>query len=125
MGELARYRPERCITVILGASGNLTQRKLAPALYNLAREDLLPEGTVLVGYGRTPMTDDAFRNRLGKSISRFSRTQPGRAVGRARAASACHAEGRLLQARTISPFRRPDHPTNGQFLRRPTSRASV
>lgn len=76
MVELARYRPERCIIVIFGASGNLTQRKLAPALYNLAQEDLLPEGTVLVGYGRTPMTDEAFRNRLGESISRFSRTQP-------------------------------------------------
>ncbi|MCK4283403.1 MAG: hypothetical protein KAX44_03725 [Candidatus Brocadiae bacterium] len=33
MGELARYRPKRCIIVIFGASGNLTQRKLAPALY--------------------------------------------------------------------------------------------
>ena len=124
MGELARYRPKRCIIVIFGASGNLTQRKLAPALYNLAREDLLPEGTVLVGYGRTPMTDDAFRNRLGKSIGLFSRAQPGLAVGRARAASACHAEGRFLQARSISPFRGSAHPTNGQILRRPAGRAS-
>ena len=76
MFELERYRPERGIIVIFGASGDLTRRKLVPALYNLARQNLLPDGTVVVGYGRTEMTDEAFRNRLGESVSTFSRTQP-------------------------------------------------
>jgi len=69
-------RPECCVIVILGASGDLTQRKLAPALYNLAKEELLPECTTVLGYGRTAMTDGAFREHLQSSISRFSRTQP-------------------------------------------------
>ncbi len=69
-------RPECCIIVIFGASGDLTQRKLAPALYNLAKEGLLPDCTTVLGYGRTDLTDDAFRQRLQASVSRFSRTQP-------------------------------------------------
>jgi glucose-6-phosphate 1-dehydrogenase len=76
MVERERFRPECCVMVIFGASGDLTQRKLAPALYNLARESLLPDRTVLLGYGRTEMTDAAFRRRLRESVSRFSRTQP-------------------------------------------------
>ncbi len=76
MFELERHKPERGIVVIFGASGDLTRRKLAPALYNLARQNLLPDGTVVVGYGRTEMTDEVFRNRLGESVSTFSRTQP-------------------------------------------------
>ncbi len=68
--------PQHCIIVIFGASGDLTRRKLAPALYNLAREELLPERTVIVGYGRTEMSDEEFREHLRESLSRFSRTQP-------------------------------------------------
>jgi len=62
--------------VIFGASGDLTKRKLGPALYNLARERLLPANTALVGCGRTAMTDESFRNYLAESIAQFSRTQP-------------------------------------------------
>lgn len=76
MFEFDRYPQERCIIVIFGASGDLTQRKLAPALYNLAREGLLPPNTVIVGYARTAMTDESFRSRLRESVSRFSRSRP-------------------------------------------------
>ncbi len=68
--------PQRSVLVIFGASGDLTGRKLAPALYNLTRQDLLPGNTVVVGYGRTEMTDREFRRRLREWLSRFSRTQP-------------------------------------------------
>jgi glucose-6-phosphate 1-dehydrogenase len=47
--------------VIFGASGDLTQRKLLPAFYHLFLEGLLPEGFVIVGYARTEMDDDGFR----------------------------------------------------------------
>ncbi|MCK4375453.1 MAG: hypothetical protein KAX19_08995 [Candidatus Brocadiae bacterium] len=56
--------------------------------------------------------------------------QPWRTSGKedafhqVRAAAACHAEGRFLQARSISAFRGSAHRTNGQFLRRPAGRAS-
>jgi glucose-6-phosphate 1-dehydrogenase len=54
--------------VIFGASGDLTSRKLIPALFNLARKKkLLPEARIL-GVARTPFTDDAFRDMLGPKV---------------------------------------------------------
>jgi glucose-6-phosphate 1-dehydrogenase len=50
--------------VIFGASGDLTSRKLIPALASLQRNGLLPENTKVVGFSRTPMTDDAWRASL-------------------------------------------------------------
>jgi len=51
-----------CAFVIFGASGDLTARKLIPALYNLSCQDLLPEGFVTVGFAVTPHTDETFRD---------------------------------------------------------------
>ncbi|MHC4480713.1 MAG: glucose-6-phosphate dehydrogenase [Planctomycetota bacterium] len=76
MFEPDRYRPRSSVLVIFGASGDLTRRKLAPALYNLSRDRLLPEGTAIIGYGRTEMSDESFRNHLREAVSAFSRTQP-------------------------------------------------
>jgi len=50
--------------VIFGASGDLTARKLVPALYQLHLKNRLPEGTRILGVSRTPMTDDSFRDAL-------------------------------------------------------------
>ncbi len=50
--------------VIFGASGDLTKRKLVPALYNLAREGLLAEDFAVVGYARREMTDEEFREKM-------------------------------------------------------------
>jgi glucose-6-phosphate 1-dehydrogenase len=52
--------------VIFGASGDLTRRKLVPALFGLHREKLLPEGFAVLGVSRTPYTDDSFRERLAE-----------------------------------------------------------
>ena len=46
---------EPCVVVIFGATGDLTHRKLMPALYNLGLERRLPAGTSLVGFARRPM----------------------------------------------------------------------
>ncbi|MGD2174068.1 MAG: glucose-6-phosphate dehydrogenase [Candidatus Brocadiaceae bacterium] len=72
----SRTEPEGGVIVIFGASGDLTRRKLAPALYNLEREGLLPEDMVIVGYGRTQMSEEQFRNHLREGVAKFSRTQP-------------------------------------------------
>jgi len=56
--------PPPCLLVIFGASGDLTKRKLVPALYGLYREKLLPEGFAVLGVSRTPYSDDAFRDHL-------------------------------------------------------------
>jgi glucose-6-phosphate 1-dehydrogenase len=61
------------VVVIFGASGDLTARKLIPAIYNLAADNLLPSDFFLVGYGRTPVPDDEFRKIATESITEFSR----------------------------------------------------
>lgn len=53
-----------CSMVIFGASGDLTRRKLIPSLYRLFRDRLLPDAFAMFGYGRSDMTDEAFRERL-------------------------------------------------------------
>jgi glucose-6-phosphate 1-dehydrogenase len=56
--------------VIFGASGDLTSRKLIPALYELHRKRRLPEKTRIVGFSRTPFSDEAWREHLGESTAR-------------------------------------------------------
>jgi glucose-6-phosphate 1-dehydrogenase len=64
----------RSTIVIFGASGDLTQRKLAPALYNLYRKGRLAAGTQIVGYARRPYHDDDFRNLMRQGVEQFSGT---------------------------------------------------
>lgn len=68
--------PESCILVIFGATGDLTARKLIPALYNLAKDGQLPGHFACVGFARRPKTDDEFRNEMHKAITQYSRSQP-------------------------------------------------
>lgn len=63
------------VVVIFGASGDLTARKLIPAVYNLASDNLLPADFFLVGYGRTAMPDDEFRKVAADAIKEFSRRE--------------------------------------------------
>jgi len=59
--------------VIFGASGDLTSRKLIPAMYNLAVDNLLPSDFFLVGYGRKPIPDEEYRAHAQRSVDEFSR----------------------------------------------------
>ncbi len=61
-----------CVVVIFGASGDLTRRKLAPALYNLAQAGLLSEHVAVVGFSGSSFADEAFRQRLGDDLRRFA-----------------------------------------------------
>lgn len=61
------------ILVIFGASGDLTARKLIPALFNLSLDGLLPADFRLIGYGRKPIEDKAFRKSARAAIDEFSR----------------------------------------------------
>jgi glucose-6-phosphate 1-dehydrogenase len=67
--------PEPCTVVILGATGDLTHRKLIPALAHLAEDRLLPDGFSVLGVGRKPLTDEAFRARFEDSNSRSERVR--------------------------------------------------
>ncbi len=66
--------PESCILVIFGATGDLTARKLIPALYNLAREGQLPGHFACVGFARRPKTHEQFRAEMHEDIEHFSRS---------------------------------------------------
>ena len=67
---------EPCVTVIFGASGDLTKRKLVPALYSLAKQNLLASGMSIVGSARTPMNHEAFRAAMRDAVNRFSDAGP-------------------------------------------------
>ncbi|MDH5587146.1 MAG: glucose-6-phosphate dehydrogenase, partial [Nitrospirota bacterium] len=62
-----------CTIVIFGASGDLTRRKLLPALYNLLLDGLLPENFAVLGLGRKDLSDDDFRAIARNGIEQFSR----------------------------------------------------
>jgi glucose-6-phosphate 1-dehydrogenase len=61
-----------CVMVIFGASGDLTKRKLIPALYNLARDRLLSEEFAVVGFARSGMSNEAFRDKLTREMKEFA-----------------------------------------------------
>jgi len=65
-----------CILVIFGATGDLTGRRLVPAIYQLGREGSLPSNFACVGFARRPKTDEQFRNELKEDIATYSRTKP-------------------------------------------------
>lgn len=58
--------------IIFGASGDLTGRKLIPALYQLSRKNRLPADTRIVGFSRTPYTHEAWRAELAESVAKFT-----------------------------------------------------
>ncbi|HVN15936.1 MAG TPA: glucose-6-phosphate dehydrogenase, partial [Anaerolineales bacterium] len=58
--------------VIFGASGDLTQRKLIPSLFNLSRKGRMPEKYIIVGFGGTPFTDEEFQKHLLDGAKQFA-----------------------------------------------------
>ncbi len=66
--------------VIFGATGDLSRRKLLPALYNLAHEGALPERFNLVGVSRKPISDEDFGSECEQAIREFSRREPSEDV---------------------------------------------
>lgn len=65
-----------CILVIFGATGDLTARKLFPAIYNLTREGQLPSQFACVAFARRDKTNEQFRKEMHDAINQFSRVKP-------------------------------------------------
>ncbi len=63
--------------VIFGASGDLTQRKLVPALHSLTCADLLSPEIRVIGVARSDLSDEAFRERLYQGVTQYARLKPG------------------------------------------------
>ncbi|MBP7948130.1 MAG: glucose-6-phosphate dehydrogenase [Verrucomicrobiales bacterium] len=69
-----RLRPDPCTVVIFGASGDLTSRKLIPAIYNLAAQSELPPTLKVVGFARREKSDASFRAELEEMNRKVSRS---------------------------------------------------
>jgi glucose-6-phosphate 1-dehydrogenase len=67
---------EPTVIVIFGASGDLAQRKVVPALYNLFLDHWLPERFALIGFARTSFTETSFREHLRTSARRGGSVLP-------------------------------------------------
>jgi glucose-6-phosphate 1-dehydrogenase len=74
-GRFERRVPE-CTVVIFGANGDLTKRKLLPALYRLMYERRLSPGFAVVGISRTPMSDEQFRDKMRESVRKYLEDSP-------------------------------------------------
>jgi glucose-6-phosphate 1-dehydrogenase len=72
-GLSARAVQQPCSIVIFGATGDLTHRKLLPALYNLAADGELPPAVTVIGFARRPKSDDDFRKEMEDAVKKFSR----------------------------------------------------
>ena len=65
-------RVPECAVVIFGANGDLTRRKLLPALYRLAYDRRLSAGFAIIGISRTPLSDEQFREKMREAVQQFS-----------------------------------------------------
>ncbi|MDE3098529.1 MAG: glucose-6-phosphate dehydrogenase [Verrucomicrobiota bacterium] len=73
---MERKLTEPCSIIIFGASGDLTARKLIPALYHLFKDQLMPPAFRIIGFARREKTDDSWRQELRAALEEFSRTKP-------------------------------------------------
>jgi glucose-6-phosphate 1-dehydrogenase len=76
MSSLQDKTPSPCVMVIFGATGDLTHRKLVPALYNLNKDGLLPGHFACVGFARREKTNSEFRQEMKEGVETFSRNEP-------------------------------------------------
>ena len=74
--ESAEHTPPPCAFVLYGATGDLTHRKIIPALYDLSLQNLLPKQFVILAFARRDKTDDDFRNDLQQAIKEFAPKLP-------------------------------------------------
>jgi glucose-6-phosphate 1-dehydrogenase len=65
-----------CTVILFGASGDLAKRKVIPAMYDLAQHNSLGERYAIVGFARTPMTDESFRSTIGEAAKTISEVGP-------------------------------------------------
>src|SRR5467141_1464710 len=67
---------EPCSVILFGASGDLAKRKVIPAMYDLAQHNSLGERYAIIGFARTPMTDESFRATIGEAAKTISEVGP-------------------------------------------------
>jgi len=75
-GRRMQRSPEACTMVIFGGSGDLTRRKLVPALYTLSRNRVIPSGFAVLAVSRSPMSDTEYRQKLRDSVDSSKEDAP-------------------------------------------------
>src|SRR5437762_9399295 len=94
-----RKAVEPCTIVIFGASGDLTARKLVPALYHLFRERQMPEPFRIIGVARREKSSESWRAELLEALEQFSRTKPiDPVVWKAFAPNLLYCQGDIAEA---------------------------
>jgi glucose-6-phosphate 1-dehydrogenase len=95
-----------CAVVIFGASGDLTKRKLLPALYRLAQQRLIPAEFAIVGLARQQMSDEEFRSQMRKAVNEQNETDGfDEAVWQSFAAGLFYLRGDFTEAETFDRLR--------------------
>jgi glucose-6-phosphate 1-dehydrogenase len=111
-----------CAMVIFGASGDLTKRKLFPALVNLARDGLLPQDFAVIGIARRPMTDEQFRARLTEEMRELMGQGFDEKIWSSLVGRMYYLAGDLQDAKTYQTLKQRlaqvdrDHHTQGNYL---------
>lgn len=111
-----------CILVIFGATGDLTQRKLIPSLYNLARQHLLPEQFAVIGSARSEMSHDEFRQKMLEAIQGFAGTTVDSQIGKLLVEQFYYLSGNVKDAHNYSQLKDllskldPECGTQGNYL---------
>ncbi len=91
---LSKYRgAPATVIVIFGASGDLTARKLLPAIYNLSHDNLLPPDFYLIGFGRKAVAEEEFRGHAEAAVKEFSRREINPAAWSRVARNTCYVTG--------------------------------
>src|SRR5260370_39948946 len=75
-GSIYGGASDPCAVVLFGASGDLAKRKVIPALFDLAAHNSLGSRYAIIGFARTPMSDDSFRSALGDAAKTMSELGP-------------------------------------------------
>jgi len=97
--------PDPTTLVIFGASGDLTRRKLLPAIYQLARGQRLPAQFAVIGVARSAMSDDEFRNHLHASLKEFANLSAPDEVSTLLASRTTYVSGEMDDARLYQRLR--------------------
>jgi glucose-6-phosphate 1-dehydrogenase len=101
-GATAPIAADPVSIVIFGGAGDLAHRKLLPALYNLQIDGLLPPRIAIIGVGRKPMTDDAYREFAKSGIDAFSRRKIDERAWQAFAGSLFWANGPIDENESLA-----------------------
>lgn len=75
-GSIYGGAAEPCAIILFGASGDLAKRKVVPAMFDLAQNKSLGERYAIIGFARTPMTDESFRSMIGEAAKTISEVGP-------------------------------------------------